>query len=56
MVKWYKSRTLWINIIAVVGMILQQYAGVTVTGEEAGALLVTVNLVMRAVTKEPLEL
>ena len=56
MTKWYLSKTLWANVISVAALIIQQYLGVTVTAEEAGALLVTVNLVARAITKESLEL
>lgn len=51
---WYKSRTIWANVIATGAMIAQSSLGFEVSAEEAGAVLVVVNLIMRAVTKEPL--
>jgi len=51
---WYKSRTVWANVIATGAMIAQASLGFEVSAEEAGAVLVIVNLIMRAATKEPL--
>lgn len=51
---WYKSRTIWANIIATGAMIAQSSLGFEVTPEEVAGVLVVVNLVMRYVTKEPL--
>jgi len=51
---WYLSKTLWVNIIAIVVLLSKGLLGFDVTAEEAGAILVVVNVVLRAVTKEPL--
>ena len=56
MVKWYRSKTVWTNIIAIGALIAQSSFGFAVTPEESIALLGTVNLIVRAYTKEPLEL
>lgn len=53
--KWYKSKTIWANVISVVAMVAQNALGFEVTAEEATAVLVLVNLACRAVTDGPLE-
>jgi len=52
--KWFFSKTVWINLIALVVLFTKNYFGFEVSSEEAGAVLVIVNLVLRAVTKQPL--
>lgn len=54
--KWYLSKTLWVNAIAIVALVLQAQFGFVIGGEEQLAILAVVNLVLRAVTKEPLSL
>lgn len=56
MKKWYHSKTLWVNILAMASLALRGYYGFILGPEEEGAILVVVNLVMRAITKEKLEL
>jgi len=52
--KWYKSKTLWVNVIALVVLFAGAQFGFEVTGEESGATLVIINLIMRIVTKSGL--
>ena len=49
MKKWYKSKTLWTNIIAILTVF-----GLELSGEEMTAALAVINLILRAVTKEEL--
>lgn len=55
MKKWIRSKTLWINIIAIVAIILQAEYGFVVSPEIEVAALGAINLILRAVTKEGLE-
>lgn len=53
---WYKSKTVWVNIIALVA-IIASYFGLNITEEEqlaiATAILAIVNIALRFITKEP---
>lgn len=48
--KWYKSKTMWANILIVVGGVATALAGEIQTGGTI-TLLGTMNLVLRKVTK-----
>ncbi|GFP40837.1 hypothetical protein, partial [Candidatus Hakubella thermalkaliphila] len=48
--RWWKSRTLWVNVLALIVLIF----GLDLSGDETAAVLVTINLVLRKITKEPL--
>lgn len=48
------SKTLWVNLLALAGMFGQQYFGWIVSPEDQVAGLAAVNLVLRMVTKAPL--
>ena len=50
----WKSRTFWVNIIAVVALVAQNRWGYVIDGEGQAALLLVVNMVLRACTSEPL--
>ncbi|MCK4731309.1 MAG: hypothetical protein KAT65_02525 [Methanophagales archaeon] len=54
--KWYSSKTLWVNGIAIVTLIVQTQYGFVVSGGEQLAVLAVINLILRAVTKQPLSL
>ena len=49
---WYKSRTLWVNVIAIANIILRAELGLTLTPEAEVAILVGINFVLRYITKE----
>ena len=56
MKSWYKSKTMWVNAIAVVGIVLQQLLGESFVIDQSAqiGILAVVNLVLRAITKEGL--
>ena len=49
MKKWYKSKTIWTNLIAIAVAL-----GLQLREEEVVAVLAIINLVLRFVTKEEL--
>jgi hypothetical protein len=57
--KWYLSKTFWFNGVALVLMVLAQFGYTGELPEEwsalAPAILAIVNLILRAITKQPLE-
>lgn len=54
---WYRSKTLWVNAIALAAIIINTVTGADVVDEAAAAAVITVvNLVLRLVTGRPLEL
>jgi len=55
MKKWIRSKTLWVNIIAIVAIILQAEYGFVISPEVEVAALGMINLILRAITKEGLE-
>lgn len=56
MKKFYLSKTLWVNAIALVAMLVQAEYGFVIAPSEQAAIIVVVNLILRAVTKEQIEL
>jgi len=55
MKKIWISKTIWVNIIAFVLIIVQTQTGWIMTPEIQGVLLTLVNLVLRAITKEEIK-
>jgi len=53
--KWYKSKTLWTNIIYLIALLVQEKYGFIISIEEQLAVLAIINLILRAVTKEELK-
>ena len=57
--KFYLSKTFWFNVVALVLMVLAQFGYTGELPEDwqalAPAILAIVNLILRAVTKQPLE-
>ncbi len=49
MKKWYQSKTIWTNVLAILAVF-----GLNLSGEEMTAVLAVINLVLRIVTKEEL--
>lgn len=47
--KWYKSRMLWTNVIALLAVF-----GLDISPEEGVAILAVINIILRLVTKEEL--
>lgn len=55
MVQIWKSKTLWVNVLAAIGMFASAQFGYTLSAEETAFLLAGINSLLRAVTNEPLE-
>ncbi len=53
-IKWYRSSIVWLIIIAGAAFLLQSKFGFQLTIGEITAIIVVVNLIMRAFTKQPL--
>lgn len=49
------SKTLWVNLLAVIAMLVQGQTGFVLDPEAQIAILGVINLVLRIVTKEPLD-
>jgi len=49
------SKTFWVNIIAIIAIIVQQQFGYLINADVQIYLLSAINLVLRTVTKEKLE-
>jgi hypothetical protein len=48
--QWYLSKTLWVNLIALIALVLQSQFGFIIDAESQMALLLVINLVLRAIT------
>lgn len=56
MKKWYHSKTLWINTLAAIALLVQAITGTAwLDAELQGAIIVVVNFILRIVTKQGLE-
>ena len=53
--KWYSSKTLWVNAIAALAILVQTQTGFAIDAETQAAILVVINLVLRAVTHSTLK-
>ena len=51
---WYYSKTLWVNLIAMIALLIQAVIGFTISPEEQAAFIVIINLILRAVTTQGL--
>ena len=53
---WYKSKTIWVNLIALIA-ILASFKGIEITPEEqaqiVAGILAVVNILLRFITHEP---
>jgi len=49
---FWKSKTIWVNIIALSLAAIQVKTGLVIPGELQGILLALVNVILRMVTKE----
>lgn len=54
MKSWYKSRTLWVNLLAAVALFVQNQYGYVLSPETQAYALMIVNMLLRAITKEEL--
>lgn len=50
--KWYASKTVWLNLIALIASLAQIKYGLVMSPELQGVILTVCNVILRAVTKE----
>lgn len=53
--KWFTSKTLWINVIAIIAIILQMEMGFVLEAAEEAIILGFINIIVRFLTKKGLE-
>ena len=53
--KIWESKTFWVNLIALVAIVVQTYTGFVVTPERQVEILGVINIILRLVTKKPIE-
>lgn len=51
---WYASKTLWVNLVAIIALIAQSQFGYVISPEIQATILGAVNLLLRAITGAPL--
>lgn len=55
--KWWTSKTIWVNVVAIIAVVLNSLYGVEFSAEVqatiATSVLAVVNLILRIITKEP---
>jgi len=54
--KWYASKTVWVNLIAIVALFLQTQLGFVLDADEQVGILAVINIVLRLFTKEQVNL
>lgn len=54
--KLYTSKTLWINVIGIAAIIIQQYTSYVVSPDVQVGMLGVINFALRLITKEPITL
>ena len=52
--RWYTSKTLWVNLLAIVALVAQAELGYVLDAEAQAALLAVINLILRIITKKGL--
>ena len=52
MKSWIKSKTLWVNAIAIASIIIRAEMGYTFTPEFELLILGAINMILRVITKE----
>ena len=50
---WWRSKTLWVNILALVVLLFKDQLGLTISGEETTAIMAVINMILRFITNEP---
>ena len=53
--KWYKSKTIWVNLIALISLFLADKLNFQINAEEQLAILTVINIILRFITKEPVK-
>lgn len=54
---WYLSKTLWINVLALIALVLESNFGyIILDAETQAAFLLIINLFLRMITGQPLQI
>ena len=53
--KFYLSKTFWVNLLAIIALIVQSYTSFVFDVETQASILAAINVGLRLVTKEPIE-
>jgi len=49
---WYTSKTIWVNLIALVAAVLFSVNGYELSADTQATILVVINFILRFITKE----
>jgi len=52
---YLKSKTLWINAIAFIALVVQGFFGFPISPEIQAGILVIINVILRSITKDTIE-
>ena len=52
--KIWASKTFWLNLLALIGILIQSQTGYVISPMIQGIILSTLNVVLRTITKEPI--
>jgi len=47
---WKTSKTIWLNIIAIIALVAQSRYGFVISGEEQAGALIVINMILRIFT------
>ena len=51
--KWYESKTIWVNVVATIAIVIQTVSGKDIIPAETQVgIIAVVNLLLRMITKE----
>ncbi|MBM4275673.1 MAG: hypothetical protein FJ134_14605 [Deltaproteobacteria bacterium] len=53
---WWRSKTIWLNFIALLAAVLQARYGLVVDATAQGVILTGINIFLRTITKESIGL
>ena len=54
--KWYTSKTFWVNLLAIIAIVAQNYTDTEIVVTELQTpILVLINLILRTITNEKIE-
>ena len=51
---WYTSKTIWVNLLSVIGLLVQTQTGFVIDAEAQLGIIAVINLLLRIVTGQPL--
>lgn len=52
---WWQSRTLWSSVIYLAGVYIAAHTGYQMSPEVVATILVIINIVLRSITKTPIQ-